>query len=120
MKKLIASFRYAFKGLAYATRSQLNFRIHLVLTAVAVLLGWILHISTNEWLWITLCITLVLSAELLNTALEALTDLVSPEFNVKAGNAKDVAAAAVTITALFAIITAGLIFVPKIFLQFNI
>ena len=118
MKKLIASLGFAFKGLSYATRSQPNFRIHLVLTAVALLLAWLLHVNFNEWIWIMLCIALVLSAELLNTALEILTDLISPEFNEKAGYAKDVAAAAVTVVALFAFITGLIIFLPKIAHQF--
>lgn len=118
MNKLWRSFGYAFKGLAYAYSTQLNFRIHLVLTAIALLLGWFLHIGINEWLWLALCVAMVLSAELLNTAIETLTDLVSPGFNAKAGHVKDIAAAAVTVTALFAMVTGCIIFIPKIILLF--
>ncbi len=114
LRKLIRSFGYAFKGIGYATATQLNFRVHLVATLVAVYLGYALHISVNEWQWVVLTITLVLVTELLNTAIETLVDLVSPEFNEKAGRVKDVAAGAVVITALFAVINALFIFLPKV------
>ena len=119
MKKLLRSFGYAFKGLAYATKSQLNFRIHLFAAVIAIALGAGLNISTNDWEWIMLSIILVLVAELFNTAIEDLTDLVSPEYNELAGHVKDVSAGAVTITAVFAMITGLVIFLPKMFLLIN-
>jgi len=61
MKKLFNSFKYAFQGFSYAAKSQLNFRVHLVITVLAVLTGWLLHISGAEWLWILLTIALVLA-----------------------------------------------------------
>jgi diacylglycerol kinase (ATP) len=118
MKKLIRSFGYAFKGIGYATATQLNFRIHLVATVLAVGLGFALHLSINEWLWIILCIALVLILELVNTAVEALTDLASPGYHELAGRAKDVCAAAVVIAAAFAVITGLIIFLPKLLLLF--
>lgn len=114
MKKLIRGFGYAFKGIGYATATQLNFRIHLVASLTACLLGYALHISVNEWIWIIFCMALVLAAELFNTAIEVLTDLVSPEYNTKAGHVKDVAAGGVLVTAIFALITGIIIFLPKI------
>ena len=119
MKKIIRSFGFAFKGVAYATATQLNFRVHLVATAVAVLLGFALHISSNDWEWITLSITLVLVTELFNTMIEALTDLVSPGYNEKAGHVKDMSAGAVVIAALFAFVTGMVIFLPKLLLLIN-
>ena len=116
MKKLIRSFGFAFKGVAYATSSQLNFRIHLGATVLAVLTGYLLHISTSEWLWIALSITLILVTEIFNTMIETLTDLVSPGYNEKAGRIKDMSAGAVVIAALFALITGGVIFLPKLLL----
>jgi diacylglycerol kinase (ATP) len=116
MNKLWKSFGYAFKGLAYACRTQLNLRIHLIITAITLLLGWYLSLTASEWLWILLCITMVLAAELLNTSIETLTDMVSPGYHPKAGHVKDIAAAAVTITAVFAVITACIIFIPKLLL----
>lgn len=114
MKKLIRSFGYAFNGIIYATKTQLNFRIHLVASLLAVFMGYSLHISVNEWQWVILCIALVLIVELLNTAIEFLTDLVSPGYNKLAGHVKDVSAGAVVITALFALITGAIIFLPKL------
>jgi len=119
MKKLIRSFGYAFKGVAYATASQLNFRIHLAATAIVLPLGYFLHISKNEWQWIMLCITIVLVTEIFNTMIETLVDLVSPGYNEKAGRVKDMAAGAVVIAAAFALITGLIIFLPKILLLFN-
>jgi diacylglycerol kinase (ATP) len=113
-RKLIRSFGYAFKGISYATITQLNFRVHLAAMLTAVFMGFWLKISVNEWYWIMLSITLVLVVELLNTAIETLTDMVSPSYNEKAGRVKDVAAGAVVITALFALITGILIFFPKL------
>jgi len=113
-KKLIRSFGYAFKGLGYAAKTQLNFRIHLVATLVAVFAGYALHISVNEWQWVVLSIALVLITELLNTALEFLTDLVSPGYNELAGHVKDIGAGAVVVAAIFALITGLIIFLPKL------
>jgi diacylglycerol kinase (ATP) len=118
MKKLLNSFKCAFKGFSYAAKTQLNFRIHLGVTAMALLLGWYLRVSITEWLWTTLTIALVLTAELLNTAIEILTDLVSPDWNEKAGHIKDVSAAAVTITAVFAVVVGCIIFLPKLIALF--
>lgn len=116
MKKFIRGFGYAFKGLQYATATQLNFRVHLVATLVALVMGYALHITNHEWLWITLCIALVLITELFNTAIEFLTDLVSPDYNELAGHVKDVSAGAVLICAIFALITGSIIFLPKLLL----
>ncbi|MEO8886228.1 MAG: diacylglycerol kinase family protein [Mucilaginibacter sp.] len=114
MKKFIRGFGYAFKGIGYAAKTQLNFRVHLVATLLAVFLGFALHISVNEWQWIILCVALVLTAELFNTAIEFLTDLVSPEYNKLAGHVKDISAGAVLITAFFALATGIIIFLPKL------
>ena len=116
MKRLISSFGFAFKGLRYASLTQPNFRIHLVLGFIAIVLGGVLRISLAEWEWIMLSIAIVLITELLNTGIETLTDLVSPGYNEKAGHVKDVCAAAVVIAALFALITGIVIFLPKLIL----
>jgi diacylglycerol kinase (ATP) len=114
MRRLIRSFGFAFKGLQYATATQPNFQIHLGATVVAIGLGIALRLSTTEWQWIALSIALVLVTELINTAIETLTDLVSPTYNIKAGHVKDVSAGAVVVAALFALITGLIIFMPKL------
>ena len=116
MKKFIRGFGYAFKGLRYSTATQLNFRVHLVATLIALFMSYALHISINEWLWIILCIALVLITELLNTAIEFLTDLVSPDYNELAGHVKDVSAGAVLVAAIFALVAGAIIFLPKLLL----
>jgi diacylglycerol kinase (ATP) len=116
MKKLIRSFGFAFNGLGYAAKTQLNFRVHLVASLLAIFMGYALHIAVNEWQWIILCIAVVLMAELFNTALEFLVDLVSPDYNELAGHVKDIGAGAVVIAALFAVITGAIIFLPKLLL----
>jgi diacylglycerol kinase len=114
LKKRIHSFKYAFAGLADLFRSQPNARIHLVFTILVLLLGGYFKISTTEWSLLLICISLVLSMEALNTAIEHLTDLVSPDYHPLAGKAKDVAAAAVLLAAFGAIIVGLIVFLPKV------
>jgi len=115
LQKRINSFRFAFQGLIDLFRTQPNARIHLAAAAMAVLAGLFFDISALEWAAVSICIALVLALEALNTALEYLTDLVSPDHHPLAGKAKDVAAAAVLIGAAGAAITGIIIFLPKIF-----
>lgn len=114
MYKFIKGFSYAFTGLAYTFRTQLNFRVHLILLVLVLGTGYLFKLSQTEWLSICLVSGLVLCAEMLNTAIELLVDLISPEYNEKAGRIKDIAAGAVLIAACTALCTAGLIFIPKI------
>lgn len=114
---IFRSFGYAWKGIRSALRSERNFQFHLFTTLFVCLLGFILQLSTAEWVAIVLCIGLVLTAELLNTAIEKVVDLISPEWNEKAGCIKDIAAGAVLIASATALITGLIIFIPK-FLAF--
>ncbi|HVV54493.1 MAG TPA: diacylglycerol kinase family protein [Mucilaginibacter sp.] len=114
MNKFFRGFGYAFKGVSYAIKTQLNFRVHLFCALIAIGLGYTLHISTAEWLWVILATGLVLTAEAFNTALELLVDLVSPEYNKKAGHIKDMCAAAVLVTAVTALVIGLVIFLPKL------
>ena len=114
MRKFIRGFGYALNGIWHATATQLNFRVHLVAAVIVVGAGYALQISKDEWLWVTLCIAMVLVAELFNTAIEFLVDLVSPEYNKKAGLVKDMSAGAVLITAIGALVIGLIIFVPKL------
>ncbi|MBK0378515.1 diacylglycerol kinase family protein [Mucilaginibacter segetis] len=108
--KLGRSFRYAFQGFHSGFRSQLNFRIQCTAAVVVIILGLLCGITKYDWLWILLNIALVLFGELINTALETLVDLVSPDYHVLAGKVKDIAAAAVTILAANALVSAIIIF----------
>ncbi|MCL6569406.1 MAG: diacylglycerol kinase [Meiothermus silvanus] len=97
IKGLRASFGYAFRGLRYAWRSQRNFRIESYIAALALALSLWLGVGLLEVLFLIL---IVLSLELLNTALEAVVDLTSPTYHPLAKAAKDTAAAAVLISSL--------------------
>ena len=114
LKQRIDSFRYAFQGMRDLVATQPNTRIHLISAAAVVAAGAALGLSAGEWALIAVCIVLVISMEAMNTALEYLTDLVSPEYHPLAGKAKDAAAAAVLIAAAGAAVAGLIIFLPKI------
>lgn len=114
MRRLIKSFGYAFSGAAYAFGTQLNFKIHCLALMIVLALGWYLDISVQEWLTIVIVSGIVIVAELFNTALEVLVDLVSPDYHEKAKIIKDVSAAAVLIAAATAVVVGLVIFIPKI------
>ncbi len=115
MKKLLNSFGYALKGMFLALKDQQNMRIHLTAVIVVTVAGIFLGLTAIEWSLIALCIGSVISSEMMNTAIETLVDLVSPEFNEKAGKIKDIAAGAVLLTAIVATVVAVYIFGNKIF-----
>ncbi len=110
---LLAAFRNAANGLLFMIRTQRNARIHLAVGVLVVLAGFLMKISLVEWCIIVLVIGMVIAAEGVNTAIEKSVDLASPEYNENARNAKDVAAGAVLLTAIAAVITGLLIFLPK-------
>jgi diacylglycerol kinase len=114
LQKRLASFGFAFKGVATLFRTQPNARIHLLATVLATGLGFWLKITPMEWALVALCIGTVLAAEAFNSAFEFLTDLVSPEYHELAGKTKDVAAAGVLLMAFGAAAVGFLIFGPKL------
>jgi diacylglycerol kinase (ATP) len=114
VKRLLHSFRHAFRGLATAFRTQPNLRLHCLAATAALALGAFLHISPGEWIALTFAIALVLSAELFNTALEFLADRITTDQDPLIGKAKDISAAAVLLLALAAALTGALIFLPKL------
>ena len=113
MKNRIKSFGYAAKGIKAALKSEINMKIHLVMAVLVVICGIFFRISLNEWLICLLCFGIVMSAEIMNTAIETVVDLVSPDKNKLAGKAKDAAAGAVLVAAIFAAIAGLIFFVPK-------
>ena len=112
--RFFKSFGFSFQGLAFAVKSEQSFLVMLICLLITILTGLFFNISTLEWVMIFVAIGLVLSTELLNTAIEATIDLVSPEYNPLAKVAKDTASAAVFVYSLVAVIIACLIFIPKI------
>ncbi len=113
-KKIINSFKYAFEGIVTSFKTERNMKIHVLATVLVILLGVILKINKTEWILCTFAITIVISAELFNTALETIVDMITKEKNVKAKIAKDVSAGAVLVTAIGATVVGTIIFIPKI------
>jgi diacylglycerol kinase (ATP) len=111
---LIRSFGFAFAGIAVLLRTQRNAQIHAVAMIVVVAAGFFFRVSLGEWIALILATALVLALEALNTALEAVVDLVSPQPHPLAKRAKDVAAGAVLIGALGAAVVGCIVFVPKL------
>lgn len=105
---------FAFAGLAYAVRTQRNMRIHLFLAFFAFAFALFLQLSSVYLLFLSLTVTLVLAAEMFNTALEAAVDLHGTTFRPLAKVAKDVSATAVLLTAANAIVTAVVLFGPRL------
>lgn len=114
IQKRIKSFGYAINGIRLLFSSQANARIHLFVALLVVIAGLTCGVSPAEWLAIFISVSMVIAMEAMNTALEWLTDLVSPEYHPLAGKVKDVAAAAVLITVIGAVVAGLIIFVPKI------
>lgn len=114
MNRHVQSFRLAFSGIWYAFRTQLNFKVHTGFALLAVLLGLTLNISQVEWVVLALTIVLVFVAEMLNTSIESMTNLITNEHRQHAKFAKDVSAGMVLIAAIGAVIVGLIIFIPKI------
>lgn len=120
-KSFWQSLMHALTGVYSLVVSERNFRKHLVLAIIAILLGLWLDLNLNEWLWVILAIFVVVVAEVLNTVVEAMVDLiVGRHFEVAAKKAKDVAAGGVLIAAFFAVIIGCFIFIPELMQQFHI
>lgn len=113
-KRLINSFRYAIEGFISSFRTERNMKIHILAMLAVIVLGLILKLNIIEWCICVTIIVLVISAELFNTSIETVVDMISPEKNEKAKLAKDISAAAVLTLAIGAIIIGVIIFTPKI------
>ncbi len=112
--RFINSFGYAMAGLRYAFGTQQNLRIHVVVGTVVIGLGVVVLRSFLEWAVLLLTIGMVLISELINTAVEATVDLLSPEYASSAKIAKDVSAAAVFMAALVSIVVGSCLFMPHL------
>jgi diacylglycerol kinase (ATP) len=113
----LRSFRFALAGFAHLTLHEHNARIHLVATLAAIAIGLWLQISAADWRWMVVAIALVCICEALNTAIEALSNLISPEYNDNIRIAKDVAAWAVLASAIAATMIGVLTLCPYMFKQ---
>jgi len=113
------SFQHAFDGIVYTVKSQPNFRFHLLASICATLLGIYFQISLIEWLVIIFTINMVLVAEMVNTSIESVIDLITLERRQDAKIAKDVSAGMVLVSAVLAICIGFVIFLPKIIISLS-
>ena len=110
----LKSFRYAFNGLVIVLSNEPNARVHVLSAVTSLILGDCLNISPSEWLAVILSICLVLSLEIINTAIEELCDYTQPAFHPQIKKVKDLSAAAVLVSAVSALAIGLIIFIPKI------
>lgn len=109
----LRSFKYAAQGIAAAVKGELNMKLHLLAAVIVILAAAMTGISTTEWLVILVLIAGMFALEMLNTAIERVVDLASPELHPLAKEAKDIAAGAVLVFAAASAIIGILIFLPK-------
>ncbi|QUW22220.1 diacylglycerol kinase family protein [Sporosarcina sp. Marseille-Q4063] len=113
MQNFIKAFRYAFEGILHAVKTERNFKFHLIAAGIVILSGLLTGLADFEWYIILVLIGGVLSLELLNSAIERVVNLVTMERLPLAKQAKDLAAGAVLIFAIFSAVIGLLIFIPK-------
>lgn len=113
-KRLFNSFKYAFNGFKSAFKTEQNLEIHILISIVVVIMGFIFKISLIEWCICLSLFALVIGAELMNTALEHTIDLLEPHYNESAKIVKDTSASFVLVFAILSVIIGSIIFIPKI------
>ncbi len=114
IRKFIRSVGYGCAGLAHALGTEQNLRIDAAVAVGVVAAGGFFKLAAGEWIAVTFCIGLMISAECMNTAIERLCDRVSLEKNLLIKQAKDCSAAAVLALAVMSAVVGGIIFVPKL------
>lgn len=112
------SFGFALQGFRYTLATERNIRVMLGGAAFAVVMGLVLQLDLVSWAIVFLCIGCVLAAELMNTAIETVVDLVSPEYHPLAGHAKDIAAAAVYVLSFLVAVVGVCVFANAIISKF--
>lgn len=112
LRKFLRGFYHAFAGLGHLWKEQLNIKVHFAATILVIALGLFLSVDRRDWIALVICVGMVWTAEALNTALELLADVASPEFHPLVGKAKDIGAGAVLLSAIASAVVALLVFVP--------
>lgn len=113
--RFLDSFKFAFKGVLTVFQEERNMRSHIVIGSIVLVLCLFLNLAVNEWLWVVFSISLVIIMEVWNTVIENVVDLAAGErYHPLAKKAKDMAAAAVLMTAGFSVVVAAIIILPKL------
>ncbi|HAE43722.1 MAG TPA: diacylglycerol kinase [Clostridiales bacterium] len=115
MDKIVNSFKYASRGILYVYKTQRNFRIQLLILLLAILIGLLLNISSAHWVMLLIVSCLVLTLEIINTAVENIVDMITDEYHESAEKAKDAAAGAVLLASFFSVAIGSIIFLSYIF-----
>lgn len=113
-KRFLKSFKYSMQGLKYAYTNEQSMFIHSIVTILAVIMGFVFKISNLEWIITIFLLSTTASLELLNTAIEAVCDTVTTEYNPLVKIAKDTGSAAVFLTSMVGLIASLIIYIPKI------
>lgn len=111
-KKQMRSFKFAWKGIMTCAGHEQNITFHLIVAILVVVAGFVFDITKAEWAAVVICIGMVITAELFNSSIERLVDMVSPQWQKIAGEVKDIAAGAVLVTAVAAAIVGIIVFLP--------
>lgn len=119
-KERYNSFKFAFRGLNSAVRSEPHMRLHVLSALAVVVAGFIFGITRVEWCILVGCMGMVFMAEIFNTAIETLTNLVSPDIHPLAGKTKDLAAGAVLAASITAAIIGTIVFLPYLLASVNL
>ena len=114
LKTRLHSIRYALDGIKYILKTQQNARIHLFFTLAVFILGFLFGITRMEWITLLLTVGLVWAAELFNTAVEVMVNLISPERRITAKICKDISAGSVLVTTSISVLVGLLIFGPPL------
>jgi diacylglycerol kinase len=114
MKSFIKSVDFAFQGMIQFFSKQRNAKVQTVIGITAITLGFIVSISSYQWLLVLFCIGLVISLEMINSAIEIFCDMVTTDFHPKIKIIKDVAAGAVLVASLASLVIGLIIFIPAL------
>lgn len=117
--RLFKSYSYAIKGLFKTFREEQNLKIQTFASLIVLILGFYFRISRMEWAILTLVICLVLTAEITNSAIERITDVLKPRINTYVKEIKDIMAAAVLLSSIAAIVIGVIIFFPYVYKYFG-
>lgn len=118
IKRFFNSFVCAFSGIISALKTEQNLIFDFIIAILTVILGFVLKISTTEFILVILAIGLVISMELINTAIEYVVDMAMPEIHPLAKLGKDISSGAVLISAIMALVVGLIIYLPKIIILF--
>ncbi len=114
IKRLAKSFKYAFRGLTKTIREEQNLHIQITVGCAVIILAWYFKVTHLEWIMLILTIGLVIITEIINSAVERVTDVLKPRINSYVKEIKDIMAAAVMLASLLALIVGLIIFSPYI------